>query len=57
MRQVVTFYRTPTGRKFLQKQPEVFQESMALGQQLGQAMARDVQDRMTEELRKRGHNI
>jgi uncharacterized protein len=57
MRQVVGFYRTPAGRKFLQKQPEVFEESMALGQQFGQAMARDVQDRMSEELRKRGHNI
>jgi uncharacterized protein len=57
MQQVVTFYRTPTGQKFLQKQPEIFKESMALGQQFGQAIARDVQGRMTEELRKRGHNI
>jgi uncharacterized protein len=57
MQQVTNFYRSPTGQKFLQKQPELVRESMALGQQFGQAIARDVQGRMVEELRKRGHPI
>lgn len=57
MRQVANFYRTPAGAKFVQKQPEVAKESMAMGQRFGQAMAQDFQKRMTEELRKRGHNI
>ena len=57
MRQVTDFYRTPIGQKLLQKLPQVMQETMAVGQQLGQAVAQDVQKRMIEELRKRGHNI
>jgi hypothetical protein len=57
LQQVRDFYRTPTGEKFIREQPEVMKESMALGQQWGQAVALELQKRMTEELRKRGHNI
>jgi|tagenome__1003787_1003787.scaffolds.fasta_scaffold20964193_2 hypothetical protein len=57
IRQVTQFYRSPAGQKFLQKQPEVLKESMALGQRFGQAVAQDLQSHMAEELRKRGHNI
>ncbi|HMI96712.1 MAG TPA: DUF2059 domain-containing protein [Micropepsaceae bacterium] len=57
MRQVSNFYRTPAGDKFLQKQPEVFREATALGQQFGQDIARIAYDRMVEELRKRGHSL
>ncbi len=57
MRQVTGFYRTPAGQKFLQKQPEMMQETMVLGQKFGLAVAKDIQDRMVEELRKRGRNI
>jgi len=57
LRQVTDFYRTPTGAKFIREQPEVLKESMTLGQQWGQAVGLEIQKRMTEELRKRGHNI
>jgi uncharacterized protein len=57
IRQVTNFYRTPVGEKFLRKQPEIMQQTFALGQQFGQAVGNDVQARMVEELRKRGHNI
>ena len=57
LRQVRDFYRTPAGEKFLRQQPEVMKESMALGQQWGQAVGLELQKRMTEELRKRGHDI
>ena len=57
IRQVTNFYRSPAGEKFLRKQPEVVQETMALGQQFGPAIAKDIQARIIEELRKRGHKI
>ena len=57
LRQVRDFYRTPAGEKFLRQQPEVMKESMALGQQWGQAVGLELQKRMTEGLRKRGHDI
>lgn len=57
LRQVTVFYRTPTGEKFIREQPEVMKESMALGQQWGQAVGQEVYKQMIEELRKRGHDI
>ena len=57
LRQLTAFYQLPVGQKFLQKLPEITQQSMTLGQRLGQAAASDVQRRMIDELRKRGHNI
>ena len=57
IRQLTTLYRTPVMEKFLQQQPEVLKENMALGQQFGQAVGRDLEDKIREELRKRGHDI
>jgi len=37
--------------------PTVMQESMSLGPAFGQQVARELQDRMIEELRKKGHNL
>jgi hypothetical protein len=57
MRQMTAFYRTPVGQKLLEKLPTVTQESMRVGQAWGQRIGADVQNRMIEELRKKGHNI
>jgi len=57
MREMTTFYRTPVGQKLLEKLPTVTQESMRAGQAWGQRIGAEVQNRMIEELRKRGHNI
>jgi hypothetical protein len=54
---IATFYRGPVGQKFVQQLPAIMQESMALGQQFGQQLAGELQQRMMEELRKKGHNI
>ena len=57
LREVTAFYRGPTGQKFVQKLPGVMQESLVVGQQFGQQIAGELQQRMIEELRKKGHNI
>jgi hypothetical protein len=57
LRAVTAFYRTPAGQKFLQKTPVVAQQSMALGQKFGQSVGADVQRRMIEELRNKGHAL
>ena len=56
LREVAAFYRGPTGQKFVQKLPGVMQESLVVGQQFGQQIAGELQKRMIEELRKKGHN-
>jgi uncharacterized protein len=57
MRRVTAFYREPVGQKFLDKMPVITQESMSAGQEFGRAIALELQKRMVEELRKRGHKI
>jgi hypothetical protein len=57
LREIIAFYRRPTGQKFLQKLPEITQQGMLRGQKFGQAAIVDIQSRMKQELRRRGHNI
>jgi hypothetical protein len=57
IRQVTAFYRTPVGQKVLDKTPIIAQQSMMSGQKFGQRAAQELQVRIREELRKRGHNI
>jgi hypothetical protein len=57
LNEVAAFYRGPTGQKFVQKLPGVMKESMVVGQQFGREIAAELQQRMIEELRKKGHNI
>jgi hypothetical protein len=54
---VTAFYKTPAGQKFLQKQPLLVQQTMTAGQKFGQSIAEDMQKRMIEELRKKGHTL
>jgi uncharacterized protein len=57
MRQLTAFYREPIGQKLLEKLPAITQESMGVGQKFGQVVAAELQARIVEELRKRGHKI
>jgi hypothetical protein len=57
LRAVTAFYKTPVGQKFLQKQPFMMQQTMTVGQKFGQSVAADMQKRMIEELRKKGHTL
>jgi hypothetical protein len=45
------------GQKLLLKMPVVTQETMAAGQAWGRQIGAEVQSRMIEELRKKGHDI
>ena len=57
LRQLTAFYRGPVGQKFLQIMPKIMQDSMTIGQKIGESIALDTRNRMIEELRKRGHKI
>lgn len=54
IRDLATFYHTPTGQRLLDKTPVITQQSLAVGQAWGQKIAAELQTRMTEELKKRG---
>src|SRR5262249_22266726 len=55
MREIIAFYNAPTGQKVVRELPSVMQESMIIGQQWGQRIGSELQHRMVEELRKKGH--
>jgi uncharacterized protein len=57
MRQLTAFFRTPVGEKYLDKSPLLVQESMAIGNRFGQQTAGELERRIKDELRKRGHKI
>jgi len=54
---ITAFYKTPTGQKLLEKLPAVLQESMTSGQQFAQSLAADMQQRIVEEMKKRGYEV
>jgi hypothetical protein len=57
MKDIITFYHGPAGQKFLAKGPTIAQQAMAAGQRIGAQLGRELQSRMIEELKKKGHNI
>jgi hypothetical protein len=57
MREIQAFYQTPTGQKVVQATPLIAQQSLLVGQEWGKSLAADLRARITDELRKRGHDI
>ncbi len=54
---LVVFYKTPIGQKFLQKVPSLTQETMVVGSKFGKDIGGEVQQRIKEELRKKGIDL
>jgi hypothetical protein len=57
LRQLTAFYKAPVGQKFLQIMPVIMRDSMTVGQKFGESVAADLQSRMVDELKKRGHKL
>jgi uncharacterized protein len=57
LRAITAFYKTPAGQKILQKTPGIAAQTMTAGQKFGQSMAGEIQRRVLEELRKKGHTL
>jgi hypothetical protein len=57
IRELTTFYRTALMQKFLREQPGILRETAAVGHRFGGLLMKELQERMVDELRKRGHNI
>lgn len=54
---MLKFYAAPMGQSVLKKLPKVALESMALGQQWGQAVGLKAQERIQERLKKDGYKL
>lgn len=48
LQDLIAFYQSPTGQKFLEKQPAIVQATMAAGSAFGQSVVNDIQQQMGE---------
>jgi uncharacterized protein len=49
LNQLITFYKTPTGKKFASVTPVIAQESMQVGQQWGMKLGQAMEDKLREK--------
>jgi hypothetical protein len=57
LRELIAFYKSPIGQKYLQKTPMIAQQTMAAGQKFGQTAGAEAQKEMMEQLRNKGHSL
>lgn len=57
LRDLIAFYKTPTGQKLLEKTPSIAQQTPAAGQKFGQSAGAEAQKEMTDQLRNKGHAL
>jgi uncharacterized protein len=57
LKDIVAFYKTPAGKKMLQQEPLVLDETFAFVQQWQARLGEDVMNRFRAEMKKKGHNL
>jgi len=57
LKELLTFYQSPLGRKVIVEEPKALDESMASAGEFGQRLSDEVIPKMREEMKKRGHDI
>jgi hypothetical protein len=57
LKEILAFYRSPIGKKYVATQPGVLEESFRLAQAWGNKLSEEIIARMRAEMKRRGHNI
>jgi hypothetical protein len=57
LKEIVTFYRTPTGKKVVNEEPAVFEDAMSGLRDWQEKFAEEVIARFRAEMKKRGHDL
>jgi uncharacterized protein len=57
LKDILAFYRSPTGKKMLAQQPNVIDASMKFAQDWANKLSEQVTAQMREELKKKGHDF
>jgi|SRR5581483_3914191 len=55
LKDILAFYESPAGKKLLQRQPQIVDQSMKFAQGWANKLSDEVVDKMRDELKKRGH--
>jgi hypothetical protein len=57
LKDTLTFYKSPLGRKLVAEEPVILDQSMKTAQTWAEALSREVIAKMRGEMKKRGHDI
>ena len=57
LKDVVAFYKSPAGKKMLEQEPLVLDETFTFVQQWQGRVGEDVMNRFRAEMKKKGHNL
>jgi hypothetical protein len=57
IKQALTFYKSPLGKKLIQEEPRILEQSMGQVQTWGEAFQEQVMSRIRAEMTKRGHKM
>ena len=57
LKEILTFYKTPSGKKLLVEQPKIVDASMKFAQEWANKLSDQVVIKMRDELKKRGHQL
>jgi uncharacterized protein len=57
LKDILTFYQSPVGKKLLDQQPKLIDGSMTFAQDWANKLSEEVTAKMREELMKRGHKM
>ena len=57
LKELVTFFKSPVGKKMLEQEPQVLDATFTFVQQWGPRVAEDVMNRFRAEMKKKGHNL
>jgi hypothetical protein len=57
IKQALTFYKSPLGKKLIQEEPRILEQSMGQVQTWGEAFQEQVMTRIRAEMTKRGHKM
>ena len=57
LKDILTFYQSPVGRKLIVDEPKALEASMANAGDWGDKLSENVLNKMREEMKKRGHDI
>ncbi len=57
IKQAIAFYKTPLGKKLIEQEPRVLEQSMGSIQAWADRFSDEILRRFREEMRKKGHNL
>ena len=57
LKELVTFYKSPLGKKMVAQEPQALDDTFSYVQQWAPRVGEDVMNRFRAEMKKKGHNL